>query len=251
MANANNFNDPMTIHASDTPGLNLINEQLTGVENYGIWSRAMLIALRAKNKVAFIDGTCKVPVTRNLTLQQWERCNALVLSWIMNSVSNEIFGGIVYSTEASVVWIDLKDQFDKVNGYRIFVLHRDIGRLVQGSNTVSAYYCKLKHLWDEYASLVTLPSCECATARQYVEHDQQQRLLQFLMGLNESHAHIRSQILMMNHLPSVGQAFSMMSQEELHRSLTSNETQTLVFYSMQNKDKNSESKRDMKCEYCH
>ncbi|XP_073137827.1 monodehydroascorbate reductase-like [Henckelia pumila] len=53
--------DPLHINPSDTPRLNLINEQLIGTENYGIWSRAMLIALRAKNKIVFINGSCKKP----------------------------------------------------------------------------------------------------------------------------------------------------------------------------------------------
>ncbi|XP_073152091.1 uncharacterized protein [Henckelia pumila] len=147
-----NFNDPLFIHPSDTPGMNLITDRLTGVENYGIWSRAMLIALRAKKKISLIDGTNKRPHAGAGTVSQWERVNALVLSWIMNSVSKEIFGGIVYATEAHVVG--------------------------------------LKQLWDEYASLVTLPSCECDTARKYIEHDQRHRLLQFLLGLNESYIHI-------------------------------------------------------------
>lgn len=36
--------------------MNSVNDQLFGVENNGVWSRAMLIAIRAKNKIAFIDG---------------------------------------------------------------------------------------------------------------------------------------------------------------------------------------------------
>ncbi|XP_073019487.1 uncharacterized protein [Primulina eburnea] len=137
MANGPNFNYPMYINPSDTLGMNLVSDQLVGTENYGIWSRAMLIALQAKNKIGFIDGTCKKPEAGSALVLQWERCNALVLSWILNTVSREIFGGIVYATNASVVWTDLKEQFNKVNGSRIFALHRDIGRLVQGQNTIS------------------------------------------------------------------------------------------------------------------
>ncbi|XP_075473408.1 uncharacterized protein LOC142504424 [Primulina tabacum] len=192
MSNINNFNDPLFLHPSDAPGMTIVSEQLTGVENYGIWSRAMLIALRAKNKTAFIDGTCARPPAGSPTSNQWERCNALILSWIMNSVSKNIFGGIVYSSDASVVWSDLKDQFDKVNGSRIFSIHRELGKLTQGNDTISVYFCRLKQLWDEYSSLVVLPSCECTAARKYVEHDQQHRLLQFLMGLNDSYMHIRT-----------------------------------------------------------
>ncbi|GAV65656.1 UBN2_3 domain-containing protein, partial [Cephalotus follicularis] len=196
------FNDPLYLHPSDTPGINLVTEQLIGTENYGVWSRAMLIALTAKNKLGFIDGTCEKPDTTSPKLHQWERCNAFVLSWIMNTVSREIFNG---------------------------------------SLTVSAYYSKLRQLWDEYDSLVTLPRCGCPTSRAYVEHDQQQKLLQFLMGLNDSYGDIRSQILMMNPLPTIGQAYSLISQEESHRGILSVHatiTDTpAAFYSSSNKIK--------------
>ncbi|XP_073039069.1 uncharacterized protein [Primulina eburnea] len=244
------FNDPLYIHPSDTPGMCLVNDHLTGADNYGVWSRAMLIALRAKNKTGFIDGTCRKPTLEQPALPQWERCNALVLSWIMNSVSKEIFGGIVYAIDAFAVWNDLKDQYNKVNGSRIFALHREIGRLTQASNTVSSYYCRLKQLWDEYSSLVTLPSCECDTARQYIAHDQQHKLLQFLMGLNDNYSQIRSQILIMSPLPSVGQAFSIISQEESHHSLSTAELPSTAFFSEQGRLNNQ--KRDIfTCDHCH
>ncbi|GAV77634.1 UBN2_3 domain-containing protein [Cephalotus follicularis] len=114
------FNDTLYLHPSDTPGVNLVNEQLIGNENYGVWSRSMLIALRAKNKIGFIDDYCKKPVVGSPFLDQWERYNAIVLSWIMNTVSKELFSGIVYATNAQHVWKDLKERFDKVNGSRIF-----------------------------------------------------------------------------------------------------------------------------------
>lgn len=42
--------NPLFLHPADSPGINLISKQLIGTVNYSIWSRAMLIALRAKNK---------------------------------------------------------------------------------------------------------------------------------------------------------------------------------------------------------
>lgn len=180
----------------------------------------MLIAICAKNKQAFINGKCPRPAATSNELPIWERCNAIVLSWIMNSFSKEIFSGFVYSTDATVVWNDLKERFDKINGSRIFSLHREIESLLQGTNSVSVCYSKLRQLWDEFASLVILPTCQCEYARRYVEYDQQHHLLQFLMGLNDSYTSIRSQILKMSPLPSVGHAFTIISQEESHRSIS-------------------------------
>ncbi|GAV80218.1 UBN2_3 domain-containing protein [Cephalotus follicularis] len=245
------FNDPIYLHPSDTPGINLVTEQLIGNENYGVWSRAMLIALRAKNKVGFINGSCLKPDQNSPLLHQWERCNAIVLSWIINTVSKELLGGIVYATDALAVWRDLKERFDRINGSRIFSIHRDIVCLSQGSATVSVYFSKLRELWDEYASLVTLPSYGCPTSRAYLEHDQQQRLLQFLMGLNDSYGSIRSQILMMCPLPTVSQAYSMISQEESHRGIIAGTHKQsdvpAVFYSNTYKKKEN----GVKCDYCN
>lgn len=81
---------------TDTPGINLIFKQLTGTENSGVWSRAMLIAVRAKNNLAFVDVTSPRPTGKENMLPIWEQCNAIVLSWILNSVSKEIFGAIIF-----------------------------------------------------------------------------------------------------------------------------------------------------------
>lgn len=48
---------------------------------------------------------------------------------------------------------------------------------------------------------------------------QQQKLLQFLMGLNESYGQARGKILMMTPLPSVNQAYTMVLEDEAQRSI--------------------------------
>lgn len=62
-----------------------------------------------------------------------------------------------------------------------------------------------------------------------MNYDQQHKLLQFLLGLNDRYLHVRSQILLMNLLPTVGQAFSLVSQEESHRSLYAVSSPALCF----------------------
>ncbi|XP_075475798.1 uncharacterized protein LOC142512403 [Primulina tabacum] len=143
------------------------------------------------------------------------QCSCFVMDFF--SVSNEIFCGLVYAKDAFSVWADLKERFDKICGSRIYAIHRDIVRLSQGSSTISVYFSKLKQLWDELASLVTSPSCECPTSRSYVEYEQQQRLIQFLMGLNDSYGPIRSQILFMSPLPYVSQAYSLVKKNHIGR----------------------------------
>ncbi|GKC95981.1 ribonuclease H-like domain-containing protein, partial [Tanacetum coccineum] len=51
----------------------------------------MLLALEGKNKTGFIDGSCKRYNTDEVLERQWDRVKAVVLGWIFNSVSEELF----------------------------------------------------------------------------------------------------------------------------------------------------------------
>jgi hypothetical protein len=78
--------------------------------------------------------------------------------------------------------------------------------------SVAAYYTKLKGLWDELVSFNS-ETCTCGA------HNDRTKLIQFLMGLNESYSGARGQILLMNPLPSVRQAYASVVQEEKQREL--------------------------------
>lgn len=163
-------NHPLYLHPSDTPGSILTTVQLTGAENYSLWSRSMLINLRAKSKLGFVLGTCKRNDYTLELAEQWEKCNAFVLAWIMNTVSKELLSGIVYASDAAMVWVDLKERFDKIDGSRIYQLHREICTIHQGNSTVLAYFTKLRLMWDEFDAIVPPPSCNCDGSRVYVDH---------------------------------------------------------------------------------
>lgn len=76
------------------------------------------------------------------------------------------------------------------------------------------YFTKLKKLWDEIGSLVPLPVCTCGASKALAEMDMNGKLIQFLMGLNDTYDHVRSQILLMDPLPSVNKAYSMILRVE-------------------------------------
>ena len=125
----------------------------------------MTIGFQGKGKIGFIDGKCSKDKFNSSLHDLWEKCNAIVLSWIMISVSKELLSGIVYASSAQQVWTDLRERFDKVDGSRIYQLHREICTIHQGNLTVSAYFTKLRLLWNEFDALVPPPSCNCDKSR--------------------------------------------------------------------------------------
>ncbi|GKC87364.1 ribonuclease H-like domain-containing protein [Tanacetum coccineum] len=98
--------NPLHMNPNDSTSISLIPFKLLGTENYRIWNSAMKLALQARNKYAFVD---------------------VVLTWIMNSVSVDVYMGLVYSVDAATVWKDLESTYDKmiVMSVRSSLLTRD------------------------------------------------------------------------------------------------------------------------------
>ncbi|XP_075074911.1 uncharacterized protein LOC142162450 [Nicotiana tabacum] len=211
-----NCNDPLYLHPSDTPSVALVPQLLIGTENYSEWSISMKMSLLVKNKIGFIDGSCarETYIADSFRLHLWERCNAIVQSWIMSSVAQELRKGIVYSSNVQKVWEALKERFDNVNATKIYHMNIEISSLMQGISSVSIYYSKLNDMWAEFESIITYPGCDCARSRLFVEFLCQQKLMKFLMRLIDTYTPQRSQILMMNPTATLDQAYSMLIQDE-------------------------------------
>lgn len=72
------------LHSSDNPNNILVNELLNG-KNYGTWKKSVEIALIAKNKLGFVLGTCSKPDATSPMLNQWNRCDKMVIFWLLHA----------------------------------------------------------------------------------------------------------------------------------------------------------------------
>ncbi|GKD34260.1 ribonuclease H-like domain-containing protein [Tanacetum coccineum] len=127
------FGDPLYLHPNDTNGTPIVTVKLTGTKNYKVWSIAMTFALRNHNKIGFIDGTCEKDNTNHALSNQWDMCNSIVFTWILNSLSSDFYVGATYAKSAYELWNDLKDTYDKVDGSAIFNLHKKVIPLVKAT----------------------------------------------------------------------------------------------------------------------
>lgn len=98
----------------------------------------MEVSLLTKNRLGFVKGTTKKPDQDSPFLPQWERCNNMVISWLLHSVSNEIAKSIIYCEYASEIWDELEERFGQTNGAKIFQVQRDLCQISQGSLSVWA-----------------------------------------------------------------------------------------------------------------
>ncbi|KAH0692735.1 hypothetical protein KY285_019832 [Solanum tuberosum] len=117
----------------------------------------------------------------------------------MGEVSKSLLSGVAFASSALQVWNDLKERFDRVDGSRTYSLHKDIVTLQQ----------------------VPAPCCNCDKSKGFVAHMNRQKLYQFLMGLTESYQQARSQILMLNPLPTINHAYAMIVGDESQKAVMS------------------------------
>ncbi|KAM1677882.1 hypothetical protein ACFXTI_038146 [Malus domestica] len=238
--------NPFYLHHSDHPNLVLVSKRLNG-DNYTTWARGMHISLSAKNKLGFITGDIEEPSASKDpdAHASWRRCNDMILSWILSSLEPDLADSVLFSTTAKAVWDDLCERFSQSNGPRIFHLNREIATISQGSSSVSAYFTRLKGLWDELASYSDACSCSCGT-----KHDRQ-HLMQFLMGLNDSFAAVRDKILLMNPLPTIRQACSSVSQAEKQRAIgSSRPADPPAAMVVRSSSRSSSDRPPLHCTYC-
>ncbi|CAN6692263.1 unnamed protein product [Malus baccata var. baccata] len=161
------------------------------------------MALMVKNKLGLVDGTIEKPSDDQIEeLQQWNRCNSLVKTWLLGSMSKEISGSVIHCKDARQMWLDLQERFSHVNIVQLFHIENEIHDCVQNSMT------------DESDALVSIPACRYETKREITLYVETQKTIKFLMGLNDSYATVRSSTLLLEPLPTVNKAYALVLRHE-------------------------------------
>ncbi|KAK2417773.1 hypothetical protein QL285_040035 [Trifolium repens] len=233
-----NPSNPYYIHPNENPTLILVTPLLDS-KNYISWARSMKVALISKNKIKFVDGSFQKPAAASILYDPWVRCNNLVLSWLQRSISDNIAQSILWIENANAVWDNLRNRFSEGDIFRISDLQDDLVRLQQGNFDVSNYFTQLTSIWEQIDTYRPTRDCTCAIPctcgavtdlRKFREQD---KVLKFLKGLNEQFCHVRSQIMMIEPLPTLEKTFSLVLGQERQLTLTNSmastsENQTLA-----------------------
>uniref|UniRef100_A0A803M9W8 GAG-pre-integrase domain-containing protein n=1 Tax=Chenopodium quinoa TaxID=63459 RepID=A0A803M9W8_CHEQI len=226
---------PYFIHPSENTSQSLISEKFSG-EGYGEWKRSMIIALSAKNKLCFIDGSLPQPAITDSVHSAWKRCDAIIISYILRSLDTSIARSVLYLTTSREIWKDLEEQYSQTSGPQFFTLQQKLTDLHQGDETsIADFFTQIKAIWDQISEMSPLPTCNCSgctcgLTQKFLKQQQEERLVQMLMKLNNKYNNTRSNILMMQPLPPISLAYRLLIQEEKQQELSVNDnTKVMAF----------------------
>ncbi|KAL9660879.1 hypothetical protein QQ045_025698 [Rhodiola kirilowii] len=160
----------------------------------------MEMTLGIKMKLGFMHGE----FPRSTDAYQgarWDKCNNVVSSLIINSISPEIGSSLIHSSNCMQAWEDLDEQFSGSNDFTIFSIQQEIAMLMQEDQSIAQYYNKLIQLWGDEDALTVEISCylgsNCKARRSSNDRKMRDRRMKFLMGLNDVYITSRSNILHM------------------------------------------------------
>ncbi|XP_057994939.1 uncharacterized protein LOC110651461 [Hevea brasiliensis] len=171
------------------------------------------------DKLGFVDGRYEATAASSTTFDKWRKVDSMVTSWILSSLSKELVDAFIYAPSSKDLWEEIKERFGESNGPLLYHLKREISNLTQANASVMVYFTKLKKLWDELACLKPLPVCDYGATKQIDEINSEGKLIQFLMGLNQAYDNVRNQILLMDPLPIINKAYSMVLRVEKQREI--------------------------------
>ncbi|KAL0448485.1 UNVERIFIED_CONTAM: hypothetical protein Slati_1404900 [Sesamum latifolium] len=155
--------DFLQLHGGDHPGMVLVSAPFDGID-FLAWKRLVVIALRAKMKLGFIDGRYNVPDSTSGDYETWIRVDSMVTSWILNAMTKKVSKAFLYAKSSRQLWLDLKrddsydgirnqilimDPFPSINKAYSMVLRVERQRLVNMQNSDNSDGVALHTKWTD------------------------------------------------------------------------------------------------------
>ncbi|XP_074265396.1 uncharacterized protein LOC141587828 [Silene latifolia] len=221
------YDDPLFLSTSDQPTATLASFLFDGHDFLG-WKREVLMSLAAKNKDGLLDGSCVMPSVTDKRHKQWKRCDFMVMRWLSNSLEKGLRENFKYVTSSESFWHDLLERYGQSNALEVYQLTKDLGDVSQDNLSLVEYYGKMKNLWETLDCLDPLPTCSCgkislctcSLLKKIVERENNAKVIQFLMNLNNGYDGIRTQILSMEPLPTMNKVLSLLQKIERQKQIT-------------------------------
>ena len=189
---------------------------LTG-ENYSEWSSELENAFRAKRKFGFINGSLKFPDEQEnpVETEMWRTANSMIVGWIRASILPTIRSTVPFSPDACKMWNELKKRFSVGSGVRVHQLKFELAACKQEGSSVMEYFGKLSKKWEELLCCKPLPLCTCAASDVYAKEYEEEKVHQFLMGLDEArYGNVVTTLIGSETLPDLNTVYQRVVREE-------------------------------------
>ena len=160
-------------------------------KNYLKWSQ---LVHKGKGKIDHLMGIG--PKLGDPCFEAWDEEDSMIMVWLWNSMTPEISNTCMFLAIAKDIWDAIQQTYSKArDAAQVYEVKVKTIATKQGSKTVTEYANQLKALWQElgHYRVIKIKCPEDAVVlKDFIEQD---RVYDFLVGLNPEFDQVRIQIL--------------------------------------------------------
>ncbi|XP_074290764.1 uncharacterized protein LOC141617467 [Silene latifolia] len=145
----------------------------------------------------------------------------MLKAWLRNVIDEKLHPSITFTVTFKEAWDELKGRYSAENAPRVNQLKGELNECKQGRQSVVEYYTRLKTIWDELANYSKIPKCTCGAGDMILKEREEEKVHQFLMGLDKTlYGGVRTNLLMEDPITSLTRAYALVLREETHTNIT-------------------------------
>ncbi|KAL5850211.1 hypothetical protein ACOSQ4_008224 [Xanthoceras sorbifolium] len=199
---------------SHIPHMPITGHKLNG-HNYLQWSQSVSMFICGKGRDDYITGISESPAKEDPAFKQWKTENNMVMSWLINSMTNEIGENFLLYETAREIWKVAKETYSSSdNTAELFGIESNLYDLRQGELTVTQYFNNLTRHWQQLDLFEKYQWKNQEDSSMYKDILEQKRIFRFLVWLNPYLDEVRGRTLATKPFPSIREVFSEVRREE-------------------------------------
>ena len=170
---------PQPVGFSEGGTLPITGHKLTG-HNFNQWSHSVMIFVCGKGKEDYLTGTAVQPDESSPKFRTWKAENNMVMSWLLNSMTNETGENFMYYKTAKEIWDAARETYSNTeNTSAVFEIKSILHDLRQGDLSITEYFNLLVRYWQQLDMLDNV-TWSCTTdGSQYKKIQEKERVYRF------------------------------------------------------------------------
>ncbi|RVW98524.1 hypothetical protein CK203_026890 [Vitis vinifera] len=125
---------------NDSSPILITGHKLNG-HNYLQWSQSVLLFICGKGKDEYLTGEAVMPETTEPGFRKWKIENSMIMSWLINSMNNDIGENFLLFGTAKDIWDAAKETYSSSeNTSELFQVESALHDFRQGEQSVTQYY---------------------------------------------------------------------------------------------------------------
>ncbi|XP_072078063.1 uncharacterized protein [Arachis hypogaea] len=176
--------------------------------------------IRGRGKIGYLTCERSQPSVTDPQYNMWDTENFMVMTWMVNSMEDDISSNYMYYTTAKELWDRVKEMYSNLgNKSQIYELTINAREIQQGSDNVTKYFHTLKQVWQDLNYFNNYKWNSATNAKHHQQTVEEGKIFQFLARLNVELDEVCERIIGRAILLPIGEVFAEVRRKKTRRAV--------------------------------